>query len=811
MRTKIIQDLCFKKEVSKLQRLPTVKLIHSVGVSRQRRQGITSYRKAEGQLAKGNYAKAFIECMRASSFSHPQAMELRYLILSKFDSSEERDESLGREVGKILKAAEKPKSPHELWIAAVCLSQGWGVRKNAKLAGTYLRRASRHNHAASYLMLGYIHQHGSEHRERNAVDAMKAYRKGAQLGSVACLNNVGTMLRDGDGIDKDEELAQEYFQEAARLGYALARANVAKIVLERCKERRRNERERQLERDERAGSSEGKSKERERERSGAISARERRRKSSLGEGGDEAIAQMRGLSFRGLVGRDRKDSVPGVVCGDESVAFALANQAANAGNAFGMSVLGQCFLEGIGAPKDAFEAGVWLYRAKLLAQFGGRRDWLVDVNAMISEVESAQSNVMEWREKVEARIRSDVEEEERERLAKATGLDTADGGSRASLEEGGSQKEHRTSASSSTSSSSALYNKHGAGATGKREGMKGKDRRGKKGKDSSELLPGSYVFLSHKSDEKSLVRRLAAELKKNRIPVWIDEEQIKPGKGEWDTQIAEGIVNAGAAIFCLSDAFFLSSPCVTELKMMRRRVDKGEIGEDCMVPVVIGVWDEQVPLRCLFALSGDTLQRCNLAAISGKGQDREWKSQIRQLAERIRPMLSSVEDGVPQEGEGFEAEEEVPVADDSGEVAKGKQGRGEEGDGNKNEELTLHQRLTRSHILRWIAGCDEGMYEQLLARVSDMPDREFKAVLSDALAIESEEGESDEESDEGEVTSGDEHVQLNPTSDGSTITSEEKGGDASTAAILQQLEAMEDRHAAERRAIFSQLRHPQAM
>lgn len=45
---------------------------------------------------------------------------------------------------------------------------------------------------------------------------------------------------------------------------------------------------------------------------------------------------------------------------------------------------------------------------------------------------------------------------------------------------------------------------------------------------------------------------------------------------------------------------------------MRRRVDKKELREDTLLPVVVGHWNGEIPLSCQFALSGDSVQRINL-------------------------------------------------------------------------------------------------------------------------------------------------------------------------------------------------------
>jgi len=59
------------------------------------------------------------------------------------------------------------------------------------------------------------------------------------------------------------------------------------------------------------------------------------------------------------------------------------------------------------------------------------------------------------------------------------------------------------------------------------------------------------VFLSHSSKDKTVVRELAARLKKDGIRVWLDEEQIKPGDSI-PAKIEEGLERSRVLVFCVS-------------------------------------------------------------------------------------------------------------------------------------------------------------------------------------------------------------------------------------------------------------------
>lgn len=319
---KFIGGGIWRNDASNLHRLPEVKGLNTLFARRQRRLSVAAYRRAEGHLATGNYSEAFVECLRASALSHPQAMELRYVILSQFESSVARDNALAKDVRRLLQSAERDRSPQELWMAAMCLAQGWGTEKNMKVAIDYFKRASRRKLAAAFLILGFCYQHGAPGYAKLSAKALRKYRKGACLGSVACLNNIGSMLRDGDGIERDEALAEAYFEESARLGYALARANVAKILLSRYLESSQKE---QSERSDVV--QQNKAAEKEKRTTAKLSAR----KTSLGRVGEGM--EGREKSFRVLMQPDGKTPLTfsTAFASEAKKSFWLASQAANTG------------------------------------------------------------------------------------------------------------------------------------------------------------------------------------------------------------------------------------------------------------------------------------------------------------------------------------------------------------------------------------------------------------------------------------------------------------------------------------------------
>jgi hypothetical protein len=59
------------------------------------------------------------------------------------------------------------------------------------------------------------------------------------------------------------------------------------------------------------------------------------------------------------------------------------------------------------------------------------------------------------------------------------------------------------------------------------------------------------VFLSHASEDKESVRKLAKRLKKSGFEPWLDEEQLLPGQ-DWNLEIEKAIHASEAILLCFS-------------------------------------------------------------------------------------------------------------------------------------------------------------------------------------------------------------------------------------------------------------------
>lgn len=107
--------------------------------------------------------------------------------------------------------------------------------------------------------------------------------------------------------------------------------------------------------------------------------------------------------------------------------------------------------------------------------------------------------------------------------------------------------------------------------------------------------PPPTVFLCHSSKDKPFVRRLARELRDNRIDVWFDEENILIGQSFID-QIQDGIRKADYVAVVLTPNFLTGPWANRELQMaISREVQAGRVKvlpvlrKDCDIPEILRI------------------------------------------------------------------------------------------------------------------------------------------------------------------------------------------------------------------------------
>ena len=93
------------------------------------------------------------------------------------------------------------------------------------------------------------------------------------------------------------------------------------------------------------------------------------------------------------------------------------------------------------------------------------------------------------------------------------------------------------------------------------------------------------VFLCHSSGDKSLVRALYEQLRRDGFDPWLDEKDLLGGQ-EWETEIQNAIRRSGAVIVCLSKASLTRTGFVQkEIKIALDALDERPEGQVFVIPI----------------------------------------------------------------------------------------------------------------------------------------------------------------------------------------------------------------------------------
>ncbi len=120
---------------------------------------------------------------------------------------------------------------------------------------------------------------------------------------------------------------------------------------------------------------------------------------------------------------------------------------------------------------------------------------------------------------------------------------------------------------------------------------------------TEKMLSKVKVFLNHATEDKPLVRKLYAELKKYPwIDPWIDEERLLPGQ-ELELEIDKAMKESDAVLVCISSTSVKKTGYVQkEIRKAEEQQDLRPRGVIYMIPVLLESCKEQVPpnLQSLF-------------------------------------------------------------------------------------------------------------------------------------------------------------------------------------------------------------------
>lgn len=134
-----------------------------------------------------------------------------------------------------------------------------------------------------------------------------------------------------------------------------------------------------------------------------------------------------------------------------------------------------------------------------------------------------------------------------------------------------------------------------------------------------------HVFVSYVREDQTLVERLIAELREHGVPVWLDQEDLRPGQ-RWKREISRAIAEGGAFLAVFSeqsenrDRSFMRSELLDAVAELRLRARD----RTWFVPVVLSLCSiPDLPIG-----GGETLRDLQYVALY-----EDWSENVRKLAD----------------------------------------------------------------------------------------------------------------------------------------------------------------------------------
>lgn len=118
--------------------------------------------------------------------------------------------------------AAKQGDGEALNMVGLCYQYGKGISPDYLKASEYYKQAGEKGIWSAYLNLGNIYYEGDDHLKKNERDASAYYEIAAEKGEKVAQYNYGVCLRNGTGIDNDDEKAFMWLQASAKQNYAPA-------------------------------------------------------------------------------------------------------------------------------------------------------------------------------------------------------------------------------------------------------------------------------------------------------------------------------------------------------------------------------------------------------------------------------------------------------------------------------------------------------------------------------------------------------------------------------------------------------------
>jgi TPR repeat protein len=138
------------------------------------------------------------------------------------DSSLEKSDYHKLSLSHLLELVEE-QDPEAMFVYADRLGNGIGVKKNGKLAWSYVKKAARYGHPVA---LAECFQCGKCVREDKGR-ALQLYRESMERGHPIAIHNLAWSHQDGNGVARNLSEAFNLYQKSSALGFSTSLNNLA--------------------------------------------------------------------------------------------------------------------------------------------------------------------------------------------------------------------------------------------------------------------------------------------------------------------------------------------------------------------------------------------------------------------------------------------------------------------------------------------------------------------------------------------------------------------------------------------------------
>jgi uncharacterized protein len=181
-------------------------------------QGVEDAAKARDTLARKMTARELADASdRAKRFSKDEPT----VLLHVFPAYSLEGEADPKRCEEIRAKAERGDAQAQCDLGD-CYLRGEGVTRNAVEAVKWYRKAAQQGFAQAQCYLGLSYEFGNG-VTKNAVEAVKWYRMAAEQGNAQAQANLGMCYYNGNGVAKDEVEAVKWYRKAADQGHEIAK------------------------------------------------------------------------------------------------------------------------------------------------------------------------------------------------------------------------------------------------------------------------------------------------------------------------------------------------------------------------------------------------------------------------------------------------------------------------------------------------------------------------------------------------------------------------------------------------------------